>query len=263
MKTLLRRSLPSALWNAIHETRLILRALPHIGLNRHCPCCGWHFRRFLWAHVHPRPDARCPRCDGMERHRLVWLFLQKETNLFRDPLMVMHVAPEFFFQKKMRALPNLNYVSVDIDLKTSLAMQQMDITNMNRPDQSVDVFLCSHVLEHIPDDRKAMKEIFRVLKKNGWALLQVPIDEKRADTFEDPSVITPEEREKVFGQKDHVRTYGRDYVNRLKEAGFTVHAIDYMRQFPADVVEKHRLATDEKIYFCTRPNGPRPGFLSR
>jgi predicted SAM-dependent methyltransferase len=167
------------------------------------------------------------------------------------------VAPEFFFQKKMRAQSNLNYVSVDIDLKTSLAMQEMDITKINRPDESVDVFLCSHVLEHIPDDRKAMREIFRVLKKDGWALLQVPIDENRSTTFEDPSVTTPQEREKVFGQNDHVRIYGRDYVDRLKEAGFVVNMIDYARHFPPEIIEKHRLATDEKIYFCTRPNGPR------
>lgn len=145
-------------------------------------------------------------------------------------------------------MSNLDYISAD--LNSPMAMVKMDITNILYEDNSFDVILCSHVLEHVVDDRKAMRELFRVLKPGGWGILQVPI--LRDKTFEDPSIVSPEDRERIFGQKDHVRIYGRDYKDRLEEAGFTVKVDGYVRELGDDKIKKHGLSEDQDIYFCAK-----------
>ncbi|HEU0264226.1 MAG TPA: methyltransferase domain-containing protein, partial [Geobacterales bacterium] len=219
----------------------------HKGSDRaFCPCCGGSFRSFISGGPNLRPNACCPRCGSLERHRLLWLYLQQKTNLFREKLRVLHFAPEKIFQDALRRLPNLDYVSAD--LYSPLAMVKMDITNITFADDSFDVILCNHVLEHIPDDRRAMAELLRVMKPDGWAILQVPIDMNRATTYEDPTIVTPEERQRHFGQDDHVRWYGRDYGDRLRESGFTLR-ID---QFAHEVPESHGILRDDDIYYCTK-----------
>ncbi len=213
-----------------------------------CPCCGGSFRSFISGGPNLRPNACCPRCGSLERHRLLWLYLQQKTNLFRDKLRVLHFAPEKIFQDALRTLPNLDYVSAD--LYSPLAMVKMDITDITFPDDSFDVILCSHVLEHIPDDRKAMAELYRVLKPGGWAILQVPIDPKLDTTYEDPSIVTPEERKRHFGQDDHVRWYGRDYGDRLKQAGFNLR----LDQFGDEVPDGYGIIRNEEIYWCAKDN---------
>jgi predicted SAM-dependent methyltransferase len=146
-------------------------------------------------------------------------------------------------------MSNLDYVSADIN--SPLAMVKMDITNIPCEDNSFDTILCSHVLEHVMDDQKAMRELFRVLKPEGWAILQVPIDCERDKTFEDPNIVSPEDREKFFGLSDHVRVYGLDYKDRLEKAGFKVKVDHYVKNLGDDMVEKHRLWRGEDIYFCT------------
>src|SRR5438105_402829 len=162
-----------------------LRVLPYKGNEVCCPCCDSHFRHFI--PYGPRRNGMCPQCDSLDRHRLVWLYLHSCTNIFWDRLKVLHFAPEAIIQKKLRASPNLEYTSADLD--SPLAMVSLDITDIPYAESTFEVVLCSHVLEHIPDDRKAMSELYRILKPGGWALLQVPFDAERSGTFEDSKVV--------------------------------------------------------------------------
>jgi len=216
-----------------------------------CPCCGGHFRKFLPSGIKPRPNAQCPRCGSLERHRLLWIYLKERTNFFKDNLKVLDIAPMKFFQEKCKTLPNIDYISADIS--SPIAMIQMDITNINLPDEQFDCIICYHVLEHIPDDEKAMRELFRVLKQGGFAILQFPVDYNREKTFEDPNIVLPEERERVFGQNDHVRIYGKDYKDRLERAGFTVKPDNYAKELGDNTIKKYGLIKDEIIYFCIKP----------
>lgn len=198
--------------------------------------------------VKPRPNAQCPFCFSLERHRLLWLYLKNKTNYFSDRLKVLHFAPEPTFRKIFEKMPNLDYINADIN--SEIATVKMDITNIAEQSNTYDVILCSHVLEHIIDDRKAMSELRRTLKPGGWAILQVPIVCDK--TFEDESVILPDERERIFGQNDHVRNYGRDFKDRLEEAGFKVKVDDYVKSLGARKIDQYRLDADEDIYFCTK-----------
>ncbi len=229
---------------------MILRTARYFGIRFKCPCCGGHFRKFFSYGVHPRPNAQCPRCESLERHRLLWLYLQQHTNLFTADLKLLHIAPEPVFQNKFQTMSNLDYISAD--LESPLAQIKMDITEIPYPDNTFHAILCSHVLEHVEDDRKALRELFRVLKPGGWAILQSPIDLKRDKTFEDPEIVSPGTRERFFGQHDHVRLYGRDYKDRLTEAGFTVRIDDFVKTLDTQAVEKYRLEKDEYIYFCQK-----------
>jgi SAM-dependent methyltransferase len=215
-----------------------------------CPCCNGIFDKFLDGGLHKRPNAICPNCNSYERHRLLWFYLNNKTNLFTDKLRVLHVCPEYFYKEALTSMPNLEYVGAGIE--APFADIEMDITDIHEPDNSYDVILCSHVLEHIPDDHKAMQELFRVLKPSGWAILQVPIDVQREKTFEDFSITSPEEREIYFGQDDHVRVYGLDYKNKLENAGFIVKVEDYAQELGAEMIEKHCLPQRDDIYFCTK-----------
>lgn len=214
----------------------------------HCPCCNGNFPRFIAGGPSLRPNAYCPRCGSLERHRLLCLYLKEKTNFFTKKLKVLHVAPEKILQDIFRGLPNLDYVSADI--ASPLAMIKMDITDIPFDDNVFDVIICSHVLEHIPDDRKAMRELRRVLKSDGWSILQVPIDLNRAETYEDPTITDPAERQRLFGQDDHVRWYGRDYLARLKEAGFRVYIDTFAREMTLDEVCRFCIITTEDIYQC-------------
>ena len=133
------------------------------GQSVECLCCGGSWRR-MDSH-RGRPGARCPRCDALERHRILWLFLQRETDLLEAPHRVLHLAPEPVIADLIRNRPNLSYISGD--LNPGAAMEVMDVTELPRPDGAFDVVLCNHVLEHIPDDRRAMSELFRVLEPGG------------------------------------------------------------------------------------------------
>ncbi len=209
--------------------RHIVRPL-NAGGKYYCPVCESNVRRFDPAGDPPRANARCPVCGSLERPRLDWQLLTKRTDLFDgSPKTMLHVAPEKFLEARFRRIKNLDYRSAD--LNSSKAMVQMDITNINYPDNTFSVIYCSHVLEHIPNDRKAMAELHRVLKQDGWAVLQVPITAEK--TYEDPAITEPEERKKHFGQWDHVRRCGPDYIDRMISAGFvaeSLSAIDLVKE---------------------------------
>ncbi|MBT8309177.1 MAG: class I SAM-dependent methyltransferase, partial [Flavobacteriaceae bacterium] len=179
------------------------------------------------------------------RHRLLWLYLKNQTDFFQANKKMLHFAPEQTFYKRFRKMPNLNYTTTD--LNSPLADIKADICNLPFENDSYDIIFCNHVLEHIPDDTKAMQELFRVMKPGGWGIFQIPQDLSRAETFEDDSVTNKKERSKIFGQYDHVRIYGRDYFNKLRSVGFEVEEVDYTSRLTADEVETYCLAKGEII----------------
>ncbi len=175
----------------------------------------------------------------------------EKTNFFRDKLKVLDIAPMLTLQWKFQKLGNLDYISVD--LASVIAQKKMDITQMDFQDDHFDCILCYHVLEHIEDDRKAIRELFRVLRPGGWAILQSPLDPELVVTYEDETVNTPEEREREFGQHNHLRLYGRDYKERLEEAGYIVTPDNYMQSLDDSQIRNQGLLKDEVIYYCEKP----------
>jgi SAM-dependent methyltransferase len=229
----------------------------------HCPFCKGSFGKLLPAGYYLpvlkqnmvigggyRLDALCPNCRSSDRERLVYLYLRTRTDLFQNGLRLLHIAPEHNLQKVLRAHPSIDYISAD--LNSPAAMVAMDIGDIPYGDSSFDVIICNHVLEHIQDDKKAMSELYRVLKPSGWAILQVPVSLTLSRTFEDPSAVTPERRETLFGQCDHVRIYARDYRNRLESVGFFVEIFDPRKGFSTLVNYRNALLKREKIYVCKK-----------
>lgn len=210
------------------------------------PIDGNTFRSFLpYGYEDPRENVLSPSTLSLERHRLLWMFLKKETDFFSAHLHVLHFAPEQAFYKRFRKLKNLNYVTTD--LNSPLADVKADICNLPFEENKFDVILCNHVLEHIPDDTKAMSELYRILKPGGWGIFQIPQDLNRENTFEDDSITDKVERAKIFGQYDHVRIYGRDYFNKLRTIGFTVEEIDFTKLLSQEEIDRYRLAPGEII----------------
>lgn len=221
------------------------------GNNVHCPVCKSNFRKFLPYGNKGIDNRLCPNCLTLERHRLIWLFLEKETNFFTQKNKMLHIAPEQPFLKRFKKLANLDYITAD--LESPLADVKTDIQDMPFNDNEFDIVLCNHVIEHIENEQVALKEVFRVLKPEGWAILQVPLDASLNKTYENPTIKSPEEREKHFGQYDHVRLYGNDYPERLKIAGFEVKIYCPEQLTTAQNVEKYRLEKNEKLYLCIKP----------
>ncbi len=215
------------------------------------PIDGKSFKKFLpYGYENPRENVLSPSTLSLERHRLLWLYLVNETDFFTKSHKVLHFAPEQAFHKRFKTLDNIEYTTTD--LNSPLAEVKADICNLPFEDNSFDVILCNHVLEHIPDDTKAMQELYRVMKPGGWGIFQIPQDLKREKTFEDDSITDKKERAKIFGQYDHVRIYGRDYFDKLRSIGFTVEEVDYTNVLPKEEVEKYRLAKGEIIPLVKR-----------
>jgi SAM-dependent methyltransferase len=228
----------------------LARTVPYYGTGRVCPVCGKSSRRFREFGVGPREDAQCVQCGALERHRFLWLYVSRKTDLLDGRRKKMlHIAPESCFESKFKGLLGQDYLTAD--LRDPRAMMTMDITDIQYEDQSFDVIYCSHVLEHVQNDKKALRELFRVLKNDGWAILLVPITSET--TVEDPSIVDPIERLRAFGQEDHVRKYGRDYVDRLREAGFTVEITKVDDLVCADEVVRMGLTpASGEVYHCTK-----------
>jgi SAM-dependent methyltransferase len=215
------------------------------------PIDGKSFRMFLpYGYGNQRNNVLSPSTLSLERHRLLWLYLKNETDFFTSSVKkkVLHFAPEQAFYKLFRNQKNLDYTTTD--LFSPLADVKADICNLPFQDNQYDVILCNHVLEHIPDDTKAMQELFRVLKPGGMAILQIPQDLSRATTFSDDSIVDQKERAKIFGQYDHVRIYGLDYFDKLRSMGFKVIEEDYTGKISPELVKKYCLAKGEIIPVC-------------
>ena len=216
------------------------------GTTHTDPIDGKSYRKFLpYGYHKSRVGVLAPGTLSLERHRLLWLYLKRETHFFTNPIKLLHMAPEQAFYKRFKRLKNIDYTTAD--LYSPLAMVKADLCKLPFEDNSFDVILCNHVLEHIPDHKTAMKELYRVMKPGGWGIFQIPQDLSRAKTFEDHSITEPKERAAIFGQYDHVRVYGRDYGTFLQEAGFKYEAIDYTANLGAAAIEKFRLAKGELI----------------
>lgn len=217
-------------WVLRHIPRKYLQLVSHIGVRVlaifysgkgvQCSVCDSEFRKFLPYGRAGRDNALCPNCLALERHRLMYLYLQRKTNFFKDNLKLLHVAPEYCFIDRFERLKNIDYITADIE--SPLAKVKMDIHQIPFDANTFDVAFCNHVMEHVDDDIKAMSELHRVLKPGGWAIIQSPQDWSRATTFEDSSITDPKERERLFWQDDHVRLFGRDYGQRLEKGGFNV-----------------------------------------
>jgi hypothetical protein len=232
----------------LRRTRLAI----YRGERVECPCCGGRFSRFMPGLSH-RDTRVCPRCGAQERHRALWLYMRERTALFRRPqLSILHWAPEYALQRSLGALPNAAYVSAD--LEGHEAMQHMDMTDVPFKDGAFDLIVCVHVLEHVPDDRRAMREMVRVLKPGGVALLLVPIVLEQP-TLEDPSIVTPEQRKAAYWQEDHVRLYGGDFPHRLEGEGFSVTVDRWIRGLDQATQARHGLFPLEDVYVCEKPAG--------
>ena len=163
-----------------------------------------------------------------------------------------HYIHKIYFYKRFRKQANICYTTTD--LESPLADIKADICNLPFEDNTYDIIFCNHVLEHIPNDSKAMQELYRILKPNGMAILQIPQDLNRTSTFEDNSITDRNERAKIFGQYDHVRVYGLDYFNKLRAVGFEVHEINYA---------KNSLSKEEVERYCLNPNEILPVCFKR
>ncbi len=249
MKTIYRFILNTVPRPLLIRMSYLVRPLTMLALkgNRYTdPLDNRSFRKFLpYGYLTTRENVLSPSTLSLERHRLLWLYLKNKTDFFKAPLKVLHFAPEQAFLSRFRKLKNLDYTTTD--LNSPIADIKADICDLPFDDDSFDFIICNHVLEHIPDDRKAMFELFRILKPGGRAILQIPQDMEREETYEDPSITDPKEREKHFGQYDHVRVYGRDYFDRLRSVGFKVEEVDYTSALSDEEIDRYRLAKGEII----------------
>jgi SAM-dependent methyltransferase len=248
-------------WILRHVPRKYLQLVSHFGVKVlsifyhgkgvECNVCGSEFRKFLPYGRSGRDNALCPNCLSLERHRLMYLYLQRKTNFFKDNLKLLHVAPEYCFIDRFEKMKNLDYITADIE--SPLAKVKMDIHQIPFEANTFDVAFCNHVMEHVNDDIKAMSELHRVLKPGGWAIIQSPQDWSKATTYEDATITDPKEREKHFWQDDHLRLFGRDYGKRLEKAGFKVTEDRFvMDELTPEEVRRFALPANEVIYFCQK-----------
>ena len=208
------------------------------------PIDGRSFRTFLpYGYGKVRENVLSPSTLSLERHRLLWLYLQRKTDFFKASLRVLHIAPEQAFYRKFKEQTNLQYITSD--LYSPLADVKADICDLPFEDEQFDVIFCNHVLEHIPDDTQAMRELYRVLSKGGWGIFQVPQELERAETFSDDTITDPKERARIFGQYDHVRIYGKDYFDKLRSIGFEVIPTPCREIASEEEIKKYRLVAEE------------------
>ncbi len=204
-----------------------LMGLLYLGRGKVCPICGCERRRFLpYGYVSSRENALCPNCLSLERHRLLWLYLSRETTLKTQKPKLLHIAPEVSIMNKFRSIyKDFPKRYITADLESPLAHLHFDVQAIPLDDSFAEVVICNHIMEHVEDDLRAMSEIYRIMKPGGWGIILSPIDPERLTTFEDDSITDPAERTRIFGQYDHRRIYGRDYADRLRSVGFEVEEI--------------------------------------
>jgi SAM-dependent methyltransferase len=236
-----------------NKIRLFFLRIKYAGNNVVCTCCKSRFREFAPFGDNRRKNAWCPKCESLERHRLLWMYFENKTNLYTSPLKVLHIAPETVFFHLFKKQKNIDYLPGDIYAHLyPNGTVYFDLLNHNLPDNSFDVIICNHVFQYIEDDKKAMKSIYNLMKKGGWGIMQVPIDTSRKVTYEDNSITDPLEREKAFGLKEHVRYYSYDYADKLRNAGFDVAVDDYTAEFTDQEIHKYGFWKGDAVYYCTK-----------
>ena len=246
------------------------RRLFYSGSAEHCEMCGARVRKFLpngYDHIDilkrrdvvgglRRQNDRCPVCHSQDRTRLKRFFLERETKIGREPVSVLHVAPDLGLFLWMKDLPGVDYLGTDLDNARYHHIPDFraaDLTDTPFETDRFDIVICSHVLEHIPDDAAAMAELFRITKPGGVTLALTPLAIDGGATDEDPSITDTAERERRFGQWDHVRLYGReDFAARLGRAGFDVTLYDAYGVDP-DAAAAHRINPKELLPVCRKP----------
>ena len=249
--SLLLKNVPRKYLQLFSHVVLKVVSIFYIGKAVKCPVCEHEFRKFLPYGRKGRDNALCPNCLALERHRLMWLFLKEKTDFLDTEKDVLHIAPEICFIDRFEKVHSEKYITAD--LESPLAKVKMDIHEMPFSEDSFDVVFCNHVMEHVEDDIKAMSEIKRVLRPGGFAIIQIPIFHPQPEvTFEDNTITDPKEREKLFGQDDHVRLYGKDYPDRLRSAGLKVVENDFVNELSVEDQSLYALPKDEIIYFCTK-----------
>jgi SAM-dependent methyltransferase len=233
------------------EPALAVRGLAFAGRRYTCPCCGAHVRAFTDGErtYRTRATSHCPRCNAKARHRRIWLFLQDRTPLFSRPTRLFEIAPRYAFARRFARMANIRYVAADLRRGPFIAVRS-DVQALALGDAVFDALLCVHVLEHVEDDGAAMRELHRILRPGGWALVSVPTD-MAEPTDEDASVTDPKERARRFGEEGHVRRYGYDVVKRLEVAGFDVE-VDLAADLDPAVVERYGLRLDENLFLCRK-----------
>ena len=229
--------------------------LLYLGKGKQCPLCGCQRRKFLpYGYVTPRENALCPNCLSLERHRLLWLWLVRESDIGRGAMALpkmLHIAPEVALMrkfKKMYASTPDRYVTAD--LESPLADMHFDVQQIPLEAESFDAIICNHIMEHVEDDGKALRELYRIMRRGGWGVILSPVELEREKTFEDDTITDPAERTRIFGQYDHRRIYGRDYAARLREAGFEVYDIDYKNELSKAEQELYALPADHLYIVC-------------
>jgi SAM-dependent methyltransferase len=240
----------------------------HFGNHYHCPVCGSSVRKLLSSgHQFEvlseldvvgggwRPQDRCPVCHANDRIRLLFYYLKEEMGVFGKKGRLLHFAPERALDEKFTAVPGIDYVPSDIDARRYRHLRnfrECDVVSLPFKDHEFDWIICCHVLEHVPDDRQALRELYRVLRPNGVAILQVPIARKLGHTLEDPSATSRESRIRRFGQEDHVRLYAADFVTRLASAGFIVEVYSG-GDVTAEVAMAWHMNPREQLFICKKP----------
>ena len=229
--------------------------LLYLGKGKQCPLCGCQRRKFLpYGYVTSRENALCPNCLSLERHRLLWLWLVRESDIGRGAMALpkmLHIAPEVALMrkfKKMYASTPDRYVTAD--LESPLADMHFDVQQIPLEAESFDAVICNHIMEHVEDDHKALSELHRILRRGGWGVILSPVELEREKTFEDDTITDRAERTRIFGQYDHRRIYGRDYAERLREAGFEVYDIDYKNELSKAEQELYALPADHLYIVC-------------
>ena len=245
--------IPRPLLQRVAEWIVPVVGLLYLGKGKQCPLCGCQRRKFLpYGYVTSRENALCPNCLSLERHRLLWLWLLRESDIGRGAMALprlLHIAPEVALMrkfKKMYAREAERYVTAD--LESPLADMHFDVQQIPLEDESFDAIICNHIMEHVEDDRKALKELYRIMRRGGWGVILSPVELEREKTFEDDTITDRAERTRIFGQYDHRRIYGRD--ERLREAGFEVYDIDYKNELSKAEQELYALPADHLYIVC-------------
>jgi SAM-dependent methyltransferase len=245
---LLKKMLPAHARLSLRKLFWLSRSWLYLGNKVFCPLCEGSFRTFLPFGNERRPQALCPRCHTVERHRLLWLYLQEQVKIEERPLHVLHMAPEPILQKRLQNLSNLTYRSAD--LTSPVAMDHVDLQALPYASASFDLILCSHVLAHVPQDKLALQELRRVLRPDGQLLLQSRLHPQEK-TLEVPTALTAHQRAKAYGQADRFRNYGQDFAQRVVSQGFSVKEVEYALSRTAEEQARLGLGQGERIFVST------------